>query len=113
MSLRQDRLFFFQFPAPFPSFKSIPSQTSQPKKVKFADEADVDMEDNSDDPTTKAAATPKVSTSAATSQKPTDKGKAKEVPEEQKQVDGVIGQLEVYRSGAVKMRLGNGILLEV
>ena len=28
-------------------------------------------------------------------------------------VDGIIGQLELYRSGAVKMRLANGILLEV
>jgi DNA-directed RNA polymerase III subunit RPC4 len=28
-------------------------------------------------------------------------------------VDGVIGQLEIYRSGAVKMRLANGILLDV
>jgi len=28
-------------------------------------------------------------------------------------VDGVIGQLEIYQSGAVKMRLANGILLDV
>ena len=28
-------------------------------------------------------------------------------------VDGIIGQLELYRSGAVKMRLANGILLDV
>jgi len=28
-------------------------------------------------------------------------------------VDGVIGQLEVHRSGAVKMRLGNGIVMDV
>jgi DNA-directed RNA polymerase III subunit RPC4 len=28
-------------------------------------------------------------------------------------VDGVIGQLEVYKSGAVKIRLANGILLDV
>jgi DNA-directed RNA polymerase III subunit RPC4 len=28
-------------------------------------------------------------------------------------VDGVIGQLEVHQSGAVKMRLGNGIILDV
>jgi len=28
-------------------------------------------------------------------------------------LDGVIGQLDVYRSGAVKMRLGNGTVLEV
>ena len=36
-------------------------------------------------------------------------------PEEKEEefVDGVIGQLEVHQSGAVKMRLGNGILLDV
>jgi len=28
-------------------------------------------------------------------------------------VDGLIGQLEVYRSGAVKIRLANNILLDV
>jgi DNA-directed RNA polymerase III subunit RPC4 len=28
-------------------------------------------------------------------------------------VDGIIGQLEIHRSGAVKMRLANGILLDV
>lgn len=36
-----------------------------------------------------------------------------EVPKETPRVDGVIGQMEVYRSGAVKMRLGNGIVLNV
>jgi len=28
-------------------------------------------------------------------------------------VDGIIGQLELYRSGAIKMRLANGMLLNV
>lgn len=28
-------------------------------------------------------------------------------------IDGIIGQLELYRSGAVKMRLANGVLLDV
>lgn len=28
-------------------------------------------------------------------------------------MDGLIGRLEVYKSGAVKMRLANGILLDV
>lgn len=34
-------------------------------------------------------------------------------PEPAQPLDGVIGQLEVYRSGAVKIRLANGILLDV
>jgi len=38
-------------------------------------------------------------------QKSTDEPKPK--------VDGVIGQLEVHQSGAVKMRLGNGIVMDV
>lgn len=38
-----------------------------------------------------------------------DADQAKDTPK----IDGVIGQLEVYRSGAVKMRLSNGILMDV
>lgn len=36
-----------------------------------------------------------------------------EAPKETPKVDGVIGHIEVYRSGMVKMRLGNGIVLNV
>lgn len=35
-------------------------------------------------------------------------GTAPELP-----VDGIIGQLELYRSGAIKMRLSNSLLLDV
>jgi DNA-directed RNA polymerase III subunit RPC4 len=34
-------------------------------------------------------------------------------PAEEKKLDGVIGQLEVHRSGIIKMRLGNGMLMDV
>lgn len=34
-------------------------------------------------------------------------------PQKIEPVDGVVGQLEVYKSGAVKIRLANGILLDV
>jgi len=34
-------------------------------------------------------------------------------PQKTKPADGVIGKLEVYKSGAVKIRLTNGILLDV
>ena len=44
-------------------------------------------------------------------QKPGQADKNKD--ETDPQVDGVIGQLEVYRNGVVKMRLGNGIVLDV
>lgn len=47
-----------------------------------------------------------------------DKGKEKEKEKEKEPegppvLDGVIGRLEIYRSGAVKMRLENDILLDV
>jgi DNA-directed RNA polymerase III subunit RPC4 len=42
----------------------------------------------------------------------TPAGAAAEPPKKPK-VDGIIGQLEVYRSGTVKMRLDNGIVLNV
>lgn len=35
------------------------------------------------------------------------------LPKPPTHLDGIIGQLEIYRSGAVKMRLKNGILLDV
>ncbi len=34
-------------------------------------------------------------------------------PKQEQPLDGMIGQLEVYRSGTVKIRLANGILLDV
>lgn len=41
---------------------------------------------------------------------------AESVPPEEKpteKLDGIIGQLEVYASGMVKMRLSNGIVMDV
>ena len=35
------------------------------------------------------------------------------MPEKVPVLDGVIGQLEIHRSGAIKMRLGNGIVYDV
>ena len=40
-------------------------------------------------------------------------GEKKETEEADAKVEGVIGQLEVYESGAVKMRLANGIVMDV
>lgn len=70
------------------------SAAAQGKKVSFA-------------PDSKPAA-PEPSARAST----TAAGQPK-ADETQLKVDGVIGQLEVHRSGAVKMRLGNGIVLDV
>ena len=40
-------------------------------------------------------------------------GESSKESETQQPVDGMIGRLEICRSGAVKMRLANGILLDV
>jgi len=103
-SLRQERLFFFQFPSPFPTF--VPKQSTAhpldfnasgpsttPKKVSFAADAKPGS----------------VTGSSRTSAAPPENEKNEPEPK----VDGVIGQLEIYKSGAVRMRLANGILLDV
>ncbi|KAF5351547.1 hypothetical protein D9758_007173 [Tetrapyrgos nigripes] len=92
-SLRQDKLYCFQFPSPFPTFKAAntaPAVSSSTKRVTFAEE------------------TKPESSQAATSAQTSDKDSTQ--PE---LVDGLIGKLEVYRSGLVKMRLTNGIVLDV
>ncbi|KAF7370758.1 hypothetical protein MSAN_00709200 [Mycena sanguinolenta] len=105
-SLREERLYFFQFPSPFPTFASpaapIPDSVPEPvadsstKRVSFADD-------------TKPGSLPgSARGSMAPPDAPAD-AKAEETPV----IDGIIGSLEVYRSGAVKMRLQNGILLDV
>lgn len=38
---------------------------------------------------------------------------SKEPDNERPKIDGIIGRLEIYQSGAVRMRLANGILLDV
>ncbi|KAI0792122.1 RNA polymerase III RPC4-domain-containing protein [Abortiporus biennis] len=101
--IRQERLYFFQFPEPFPKFvsnsTSVVGVDDSPedgtKKVTFAEDTKPPA----------AAATP-TGTPAPTQIK-------KEPSEGQQKTDGVIGQLEVYRSGAVKMRVGNGIVYDI
>jgi DNA-directed RNA polymerase III subunit RPC4 len=96
-SLQQERLYFFQFPSPFPAFVS---KSSEPSDVPGE-------QSDAPDPQVK-----RVSFSADTkppASVPEDVDKDQPPPH----VDGVIGQLEIYKSGAVKMRLANGILLDV
>lgn len=97
--LREERLYLFQFPSPFPTFVS--PDTSLPAAAE-----DVAM---SDDTTSKKVA-------FADTVKP-EPGASNGAPAEAEtappKVEGVIGRLEVYRSGAVKMRLANGIVLDV
>ncbi|KAF9457529.1 RNA polymerase III RPC4-domain-containing protein [Collybia nuda] len=98
-SLREERLYFFQFPSPFPMFLS---PTSPDPTVPVDETAPVEV------PPKKVAFAKDAKSEPGTAQK------ADGVKEEELlKVDGIIGQLETYRSGAVKMRLANGILLDV
>ncbi|KAJ8094342.1 hypothetical protein PM082_010776 [Marasmius tenuissimus] len=91
-SLRQDRLYFFRFPAPFPTFEigspgdSDPSTSNPAKKVSFAPDVKPEQQQQESE---------------------------QKKQEAEYTVDGLIGRLEIYKSGAVKMRLANGILLDV
>ncbi|KAH7890746.1 RNA polymerase III RPC4-domain-containing protein [Phlebopus sp. FC_14] len=106
--IRQERLLFFQFPEPFPTFVSNATPSHGPpsadvdtseqgpsnaKQYKVSFAADV----KPPAPVT-GSATPSVATDA---------------PTKAPKVDGIIGQLEVYRSGTVKMRLDNGIVMKI
>jgi len=93
---REEKLYLFQFPTPFPTFSSEMSTVSasdqipavEGKKVSFAADTKPD----------RSSSSPSV------------------VPSEPKKVEpisGVIGQLEIYRSGTVKIRLSNDILLNL
>jgi DNA-directed RNA polymerase III subunit RPC4 len=91
--MREEKLYLFQFPAPFPTFSSkmtdVPASDQIPevggKKVSFT--ADTKLDASSSLP---APSEPKVEL-----------------------ITGVIGRLEIYRSGTVKIRLANDILLNV
>lgn len=93
--MREERLYFFQFPTPFPKFTSKmtsamdvdPVPEIGGKKVSFASDVKPDRIE-----------LPKLN--------------ARD-PQKIEPVDGVVGQLEVYKSGAVKIRFANGILLDV
>ncbi|KAJ3814304.1 RNA polymerase III RPC4-domain-containing protein [Lentinula aff. lateritia] len=83
-------LCLFQFPSPFPTFSEQPSDTVQ----------------------TDAPVTPgSKKVTFAPDVKPETDGLSSTA--EVKELDGLIGHLEVYRSGARKIRLANGIVLDV
>jgi DNA-directed RNA polymerase III subunit RPC4 len=94
--LRQERLYFFQFPSPFPTFVSSSSTQSDPGGNRSVSESQGKRVSFSEDTKPPAPV-------------PEDVDEEKPLTH----VDGVIGQLEIYQSGAVKMRLANGILMDV
>ncbi|EJD07391.1 uncharacterized protein FOMMEDRAFT_72998 [Fomitiporia mediterranea MF3/22] len=99
-NVRAEKLYFFQFPEPFPTFL-----LREPPKSE-----DVEMTETA--PSQAVTFAPDVKPPASGASTPVADGSKKEeapvVP-----LDGVIGQLEIHQSGAVKMRLENGILLDV
>jgi DNA-directed RNA polymerase III subunit RPC4 len=95
--MREEKLYLFQFPTPFPTFSSSMTNVSSSdqipevggKKVSFAADTKPDMS---------SSHSPSV---------------ALLEPKKRDPISGVIGQLEIYRSGTVKIRLANDILLNV
>ena len=94
--MREEKLYLFQFPTPFPTFSSkttnVPASDQIPevggKKVSFTAETKLDA----------SSSLPSV---------------APWEPKKVEHISGVIGQLEIYRSGTVKIRLANDILFNV
>ncbi|OSD03107.1 hypothetical protein PYCCODRAFT_1366257 [Trametes coccinea BRFM310] len=106
-NVRQERLYFFQFPQPFPVFTSPDSENAALKGHPQSEEggAAAKSEDGSAGKKVSFADDTKPPASAA----PGDKAAEAEA----RKVDGVVGQLEIYESGAVKLRMGNGIVMDV
>lgn len=109
--VRQERLYLFQFPEPFFTFvKSTTPHSATSMDVDTPDSRALETKQRkvSFAADVKPPAPVTASSSAATAD-----GDDPSAQQDSPKVDGIIGQLEVYRSGAVRMRLGNDILLNV
>ncbi|KAG9099656.1 hypothetical protein FS749_000718 [Ceratobasidium sp. UAMH 11750] len=106
----QNRLYYFQFPRPFPTFELPTTDTQDP--------IDVDM---TDAPQSSSGHKGKQKVSFAENTKgrslsddeDDNQPKVKTEEDSEKPSGGIIGQLEIYRSGLIKMRFGDGIVMEV
>ncbi|KAF9245249.1 RNA polymerase III RPC4-domain-containing protein [Melanogaster broomeanus] len=107
--IRQERLYFFQFPEPFPTFVSNAASLSEPSSAMEVDAPDQGVSTVK----RRVSFAADVKSPAPTTNSTTPAEIAAEPPKEIPKIDGIIGQLEVYRSGTVKMRLDNGIVLQV
>ncbi|TDL23791.1 hypothetical protein BD410DRAFT_787071 [Rickenella mellea] len=107
-SVRPERLYFFQFPHPFPTFLpgANPETSTANVDTKGKETNDLENEKSkkvtfSDDTKPASGSTP------ATTPAPEN------ATDSETKLDGIIGRLEIYQSGTAKMRLGNGIILDV
>jgi len=102
--VRQEHIYLFQFPTPFPTFLPPPVAPPTPMPV------DAPAEPPSSSKHVSFAADVKPSSTPSSA-------RVSVVPEvvlaEKPRIDGVIGRLEVYENGEVRMVLGDGIVLDV
>lgn len=102
----QDRLYFFQFPEPFPTFVPLGTAPTIPQTTGDKNAAETGDSTDSGEKKVSFAEDTKLPAAAASIEPGTGNPTSSKI-------DGIIGHLEVYESGAVKMRLSNGILLDV
>ncbi|KAI0793894.1 RNA polymerase III RPC4-domain-containing protein [Fomes fomentarius] len=101
--IRQERLYFFQFPHPFPAFQPRNGPPNADLKGKGKAEAGGAGEESAK----------KVTFADDTKPPAADATISAETAAVEPKLDGVVGQLEIYESGAVKLRMQNGILMDV
>ena len=94
--MREEKLYLFQFPTPFPSFFS--KMTDVPASDQIIEVGGKKVSFTAD---TKLDGSPSLPTPSSSE------------PKKVEPISGVIGRLEIYRSGTVKIRLANDILLNV
>jgi len=114
--IRQEKLYFFQFPQPFPTFAvpaagedvSVGSILVDEKKPSVSEKGAI------------ADKGKKVSFASDVKGPEPDGSNMAPLPDEpglsitaDRKIDGIIGQLEVHRSGTIKMRLNNGMVMDV
>ncbi|KAI0704293.1 RNA polymerase III RPC4-domain-containing protein [Cytidiella melzeri] len=114
-STRQELLYFFQFPSPFPKFFSASSASAEEKgNVKGAHTETGSLDTAGKKVSFAPRAEPAPTAVAYGQNTPAQPGAdTKQVSGLHEKVEGIIGQLEMYASGTVKMRLANGIVLDV
>ncbi|KAG8995850.1 hypothetical protein FRB94_008738 [Tulasnella sp. JGI-2019a] len=106
-----EKLYFFQFPAPFPTFVS---PTDSAIDVDAPDHVDSMQSSSTDAKQGKSKAVswaPGVKAEGDNVKGDKRSGGSKRKPSAE--IDGIIGRMEIYENGEVKIRLGEGVLMTV